>query len=376
MTLHESRIVPVILCGGAGTRLWPASRDARPKPFLPLVGGRSTFAMTLDRVLDPSLFDEPLVIANRNHASLVEEALSIAGTRATLVLEPEARDTAAAIAAAAEIVAARSPDALMLVLAADHLIRDTEGFRETVRRAARGAEAGKIVLFGIRPSMPATGYGYIDPGSPLLEANGITTVAAFVEKPAAAEAVGYIAAGYLWNSGNFMMRASVALDELAEFAPDILAAAAAAVEASVTTGRRMELASWPFGRARKQSFDRAVMEKTRRAAVITADFDWSDLGTWSSIWDSAEKDESGNVALGDVVVLDGHGNYVNADQMQVGIIGLDDIVVVESDGALLIAPRGNADSVKDLVAALKRQTRQPDDATRRLRMVAVTKGAA
>ena len=206
-------VIPVILCGGAGTRLWPASNDATPKPFLPLVDGRSTFDLTLERVSDDSLFAPPLIVANRLHRYLVADAC--AGTPgATILLEPQPRDTAAAIAAAASWASAQDPEAVILILAADHLIRDVDGFAAAIRIARAAAEAGYIVVFGVRPTTPATGYGYIRRGAPVDGIDAVDKVAAFVEKPDVATAERYIAAGYLWNSGNFMMQAATALSEV------------------------------------------------------------------------------------------------------------------------------------------------------------------
>ena len=345
-------IIPVIMCGGAGTRLWPLSRETRPKPLLPLVGGVSTFAATLDRIAEPGLFGPPLVVANRDHRYLLAAALAESGVEGRLLLEPEPRDTTAAIAASTQWIANDDPDAILLFLAADHLIRDVEGFRQTVRAARRAAVEGAIVTFGIRPSYPATGYGYIERAEPLPGIDGVYRVAAFVEKPDAATAERYIAAGYLWNSGNFMMPASLALSELAAHAPDILAATAAAVEDAKVEADGVATLADSFRGARKISFDHAVMEKTSHAAVIEAAFDWSDLGTWGSVWDAADKDEKGNVVTGEVTLVSSSGNYVSSDRPTIGLVGVDDLIVVASDDVVLVAPRAQSDAVKSLVAAI------------------------
>jgi mannose-1-phosphate guanylyltransferase/mannose-6-phosphate isomerase len=343
------RIVPVILCGGAGTRLWPASTDMLPKPFLPLVAGTSTFAATLARVTDP-MFGPPVIMANREHASLVSEAVAKAGIEATVLLEPEGRDTAAAIAAAAEWVANDDPKAVILVLAADHLIRDVAGFRVSVAEAAKAAAAGMIVVFGVEPALPATSYGYIRPGEALDGFPDVDRVAAFVEKPDRATAEHYVESGYLWNSGNFALTAETAVAEIREHAPGVAEAAAAAIAAAKIDGRLVELDAAAFAKAPRISFDHAVMEKTGRAAVVDARFDWSDLGTWSSVWDSADKDETGNAVIGEAVILDSRGSFVSSDRPFVGLLGVDDLMVVASDDAILVAPRDRADSVKELVA--------------------------
>lgn len=340
------------MCGGAGTRLWPLSRETRPKPLLPLVGGVSTFAATLERVAEPGLFGPPLIVANRDHRYLLAAALAEAGVAGRLLLEPEGRDTTAAIAAAAQWVAGDDPDAILLFLAADHLIRDVEGFRRTVRAAHRIAADGAIVTFGIRPTYPATGYGYIERAEALQAGNGIYRVAAFVEKPDAQTAERYIGAGHLWNSGNFMMPASLALSELAAHAPDVLAATAAAVEDAIVEADGAATLGDSFRSARKISFDHAVMEKTSRAAVIDGAFDWSDLGTWGSVWEAGEKDEGQNVVNGEVTLVSASGNYVSSDRPTIGLVGVENLIVVASDDVVLVAPRSQSDAVKSLVAAI------------------------
>ena len=344
-------IVPVILCGGAGTRLWPASRQDLPKPFLPLVDGVSTFAMTLARVADRSVFGAPIVVANVAHRGLVGAALADS-PGAAILLEPVSRDTAAAIAAAAGFAAARDPSAMLLVLAADHVIRDTAGFTATVQTALPAADAGRIVVFGIEPVHPSTGYGYIRPG-PALAEGGANAVAAFVEKPNEARANDLIAEGCFWNSGMFLMRAAVAVAETERHAPEIARAAAAAVAGAVSDGPATLLDADAFAAAPRLSVDFAVMEKTDRAAVVAARFDWSDLGAWSAVWDAAAKDAAGNVVSGDAVLVDARNAYVSTDAQRVGVVGLDDVVVVASDGAVLVTTRARAADVKELVAAIE-----------------------
>ena len=349
-------IVPVILCGGVGTRLWPASRRDLPKPFLPLVDGTSTFAMTLARIADRAVFEPPIVVASHAHRHLLRESLAEAGVGASMLLEPAPRDTAAAIAAAAYFAKRRDPDATLLVLAADHVIRDTAGFVATVQAAVPAAEAGKIVVFGIAPDYPATGYGYIRPGSPL-PGGEVRTVAAFVEKPDAATANELIAAGCLWNSGMFLMRAAVAVAETERHAPEIARAAATAVESAVSDGPLVALSD-AFAAAPRLSVDYAVMEKTDRMAVVAAHFDWSDLGAWSAVWEVAAKDPDGNAVSGDAVLVDTKGAYVSTDARRIGVVGLDDIVVVAADGAVLVTSRARAGEVKELVAAIDARPEQ------------------
>jgi len=347
------RIYPVILSGGAGTRLWPASNDAVPKPFLALIGETSTFAATVARVTHDALFAAPIVVANRDHRFLINESLDAAGVEGTIILEPEPRDTTAAIAAAATWIADHAPrDAIMLVLAADHLIRNAAGFHATAMLASEAARQGGIVVFGIEPTEPATSYGYIRRGEAMAGKNGIHRVAAFVEKPVRATAEKYVAEGYLWNSGNFTMSVATALSELKRHAPDVLEAAVAAVAGARIEGKVVALAADSFARAPRISFDHAVMEKTDGAAVVAAQFDWSDLGTWHSVWDAAEKDEAGNAVVGEAVVVGARGNFISTDRPLVGLVGVEDMVVVASDDAVLVAPRQKSESVKQLVGAL------------------------
>jgi mannose-1-phosphate guanylyltransferase/mannose-6-phosphate isomerase len=343
-------ITPVILVGGAGMRLWPASTDARPKPFLPLANGTSTFDATLDRVADRSLFNEPLIVANNAHRALVESALARRGVQARLLLEPVGRDTAGAIAAAAAFVAAGQPDDVLLILSADHVIADKAGFTGAVRLAAPAVEAGRIVVFGVTPDHPSTGFGYIKPGAPF--SDGVYEVAAFREKPDTATAADYVGSGYLWNSGYFMLTAATALAELALNAPDVVRAAGRAVADSARDGDVFLLDAEAFSSAPRISFDYAVMEKTARAAVVAARFDWSDLGTWAAVYDTAQKDAAGNVVSGEVLIADTTGSYVTTDRAVVGVLGLHDMVVVASDNQVLVAPRDRVGEVKALVGRL------------------------
>jgi mannose-1-phosphate guanylyltransferase/mannose-6-phosphate isomerase len=345
-------IVPVILCGGAGTRLWPASRVDTPKPFLPLVDGESTFALTLARIGDRGRFAEPVVMASADHDHLVVAALAKAGVKATILLEPVGRDTAAAVAAAAAYIAGKDANATLLVLAADHVISDTAGFAATVAEALPAAESGRIVVFGIKPHEPSTAFGYIKVGAPIGK-DATKAVVAFIEKPDAKKAAELVAAGYLWNSGIFLLRASTALAEIAAHAPEIGKAAHAAVAASTVKGSTATLSHDHFSASPQLSFDYAVMEKTKLAAVVEAKFDWSDLGTWSSVWDAAKKDGVGNVVTGDATVVDSRNVYVSTDRDTVGVVGVDDIVVVAADGSVLVTTRERAGSVKDLVAAIQ-----------------------
>jgi mannose-1-phosphate guanylyltransferase/mannose-6-phosphate isomerase len=350
--MPSSLVVPVILAGGTGTRLWPVSRDTMPKQFLPLVGDRSTFQQALARVSDKDLFAPPIVMTSEGFRFFARRQAQEMGLDPTVVLEPMRRDSAAAIAAAATIACQRNPAAIVLTLAADHVILDPELFRAACLAGRDAARDGHIVTFGICPSEPKTGYGYIRPGAALGHA-GVNAVAAFVEKPDAATAARYVADGYLWNSGNFMFRADVLLDELARCAPAVAQAAAAAVEAAASDLGFVRLDAEAFGRAPQTSIDYALMERTDRAAVVEGRFRWSDIGNWAAIFDIAERDAAGNATKGPAVMVDARDCLVHAEEVLTAVVGAKDLVVVASPDAVLVVPRERAEAVKDLVAALK-----------------------
>ena len=351
-------VIPVLMCGGAGTRLWPVSRESMPKQFVPLVGDRSTFQQTLLRVADATLFARPIVITNTDFRFVVAEQLRELGVQADTVLEPARRDSGPAVAVAAALAASREPAALVLVLAADHVVRNPDEFINVCRSAAAAAAAGRIVTFGIKPSAPATSYGYIRPGAKL---NGGATLAvqAFVEKPDAATAARYMADKYLWNSGNFMFRADVMLDEITRFEPAMAEAARAAVAEMTQDLDFFRLAPEPFGRAPRKSIDYAVMERTRLAAVVQADMGWSDVGSWDAVWDNLERDDAGNAVAGTAIVLDSGNSLVRSDDgILTAVVGVDNVVVVATGDAVLVASRDKAENVKTLVEQLKAQNRR------------------
>jgi len=343
-----STIHPVILCGGSGTRLWPLSRALHPKQLLALAGTTSLLQETLARVTDPARFARPHLLCNERHRFQIAEQLREVGIdAAAIVLEPAARNTAPAVAAGALILAANEPDALMLVLPSDHVIRDAHGFQAAVACAAEAAAAGALVTFGIAPDGPETGYGYIERGAALTGVDGAYSVARFVEKPDAEAAAAMIAkGGHFWNSGMFLFRASRYLEELAAHAPAMLAA----VEAAVAKGRdehdfyRLDAAAYEASPS--DSIDYAVMEKTKDAAVVPADFGWSDVGAWSTLWEIGDKDGNGNVILGDVVAQDATRSYLRSDGPLVAAIGVEDIVIVATGDAVLVAPRDRVQDVK------------------------------
>jgi mannose-1-phosphate guanylyltransferase / mannose-6-phosphate isomerase len=344
-------IIPLIMCGGAGTRLWPASRENRPKQFLPLFGPLSTFQETLGRVADAALFGRPIVITNAQYRFLVAEQLTAAGAEADVILEPVRRDSGPAIAAGAAYALARDKDAVIVALAADHVITDPAAFAKACRIAADAATEDRIVMFGVEPDRPATEYGYVRIGSGI--GPGVFAIERFVEKPNAEAAARYVAEGYLWNSGNFVFRAGFLLDEFRRFEPDSAMAITTAVE---TAGRDLgfiTLDAAAFARAGAKSIDYAVMERTERAAVVPASYGWSDVGSWQTVWQLSAPDAAGNAASGPAVFVDASGSYIASDRQLVALLGLENVVVVATDDAVLVARRENGDGLRRIVGRLK-----------------------
>jgi len=343
-------IIPLVMCGGAGTRLWPASREGRPKQFLRLFGPFSTFQETIRRLADRELFARPIVITNAQYRFLVAEQLHEIGAEADILLEPMRRDSGPAIAAGTVFAQRRGGDPLMLAVAADHVVTDVAAFSFACR-IGRDAPGDSIVTFGIRPDRPATEYGYIRPGNAI--AADLFAVEKFVEKPDAAAAKRYIGDGYLWNSGNFMFRAGAFLDEYRAFEPDIVAAVTAAVDGAGRDLGFVTLAAEPFGHARAVSVDYAVMERTTRAAVIPVSYQWSDVGSWQAVWDLTQHDTAGNAAHDKAVFVDATNSFVASDKALVALFGVQDLVVVASEDAVLVARRSDTNEMKRLVEQLK-----------------------
>lgn len=344
------KIVPVVMCGGAGTRLWPVSRDTMPKQFMPLLGEVSTFQRIMRLLSDISVFECPIVVTNAEYRFTVLDQLQAIGINAQIVLEPTRRDSAAAVATATQLALAADEQALVGVFAADHVVQDGTLFVETCRQAGEVAAEGRIVTIGIPPTHPAVGYGYICPGEPLNET--ARAVAAFVEKPDAARAAQYVLDGYFWNSGNFIFNAATMKAELEAFVPDVISAVVEAVAKAQTDLDFLVLDAAAFGRAKKISIDYAVMERTGRAAVMPGYFGWSDVGGWAAVWDLSEKDVDGNVIEGRGYVIEGANNLIRSEDALVAVIGLDDIVVVSTRDAVLVTPKARADKVKDMVALI------------------------
>jgi len=345
------KIVPLIMCGGAGTRLWPASREVCPKQFLPLFGPRSTFQDTIKRVSEPTLFDRPIIITNAAYRFMVQEQLAEIGLDADILLEPMRRDSGPAIAAGAAFAKTRGDDAVVLALAADHVVRDSEAFVAACREGLAAAEAGRIVTFGVKPERAATEYGYISPGDAV--SGKVHAVKKFVEKPDPATAAEYVKAGYFWNSGNFMFRAAVLLDEYRKFDAESVQAVTDAVAKAGRDLGFVTLDATAFGSAKAISIDYAVMEKTSRAAVVPVACGWSDVGSWRAVWELSDKDSLGNAAQGTAVFEDSSNCNVSTDRALVALEGVDDLVVVATQDAVLVSRQNDASGLKRLVARLK-----------------------
>jgi mannose-1-phosphate guanylyltransferase/mannose-6-phosphate isomerase len=349
-------IVPVLLSGGSGTRLWPLSRETHPKQFLPLVGERSLLQATWLRLPGLQGLRPPLVVANEEHRFMVAEQLRQVEARpAALILEPMGRNTAPAIAVAALQAMAEGDDPLLLVLPSDHLIGDEAGFRAAVELARGAAEQGALLTFGIVPDRPETGFGYIKSGT---GDSPVRVVERFVEKPDLAHAQAYVASGdYAWNSGMFLFRASRYLAELGSHQPAMLAQAKLAWERAARDVDFLRLDRAAFADCPADSIDYAVMEKTDAAAVLNIDVGWSDIGSWSALWEIAEQDGEGNAHRGEVIAFDCRNTLAWGGKRLVGLLGLHDVIVVDTDDALLVAARDRVQQVKDIVARLKAEGR-------------------
>jgi mannose-1-phosphate guanylyltransferase / mannose-6-phosphate isomerase len=342
------------MCGGAGTRLWPASRERWPKQFLKLFGPLSMFQDTVRRVSAPDIFTRPIVVTNAQYRFLVAEQLAAIGAEADILLEPVRRDSGPAIVAGATFALARGDDPVVVALAADHVVSDSGAFAKVCAVAGDTAQHDQIVMFGVQPTRPATEYGYIRPGAAIRP--GVFAIEKFVEKPNAEAAARYVADGYLWNSGNFVFRAGFLLEEYRRFEPQSAAAVAAAVEAAGTDLGFVTLAAEAFAGATAKSIDYALMERTARAAVMPVSYGWSDVGSWQAVWELSERDAAGNAARGTAVFVDSRGSCVASEKQAVALLGVDDVVVVTTDDAVLVARRGDGDGLRRVVAELKEVT--------------------
>lgn len=349
-------IVPVILCGGAGTRLWPLSRSLYPKQLVSFQEEQTLLQSTARRVAGQG-FSRPLIVANEEYRFLVADQLEEIGAKpAAILLEPQGRNTAPAIALAANWIVREDPEALMLVMPSDHVIGDAEAFLSAVRAGASAAQAGALVTFGAQARSPETGYGYIEAGSADGSAENVLTVERFVEKPDAETARTYVASGrHYWNCGIFLFRADIYLEELTRDEPAVEAATTRAMAEAALDGAFVRPSAEAFAQAPSISIDYAVMERTSRARVVPVDMAWSDVGSWNSLWEIAPKDAVGNAVSGDAVTIDTEGSLIRSEgDFTIATVGIKDLVVVGTRDAVLILPRDRAQDTRLVVEELKR----------------------
>lgn len=353
------KISPVILSGGSGTRLWPMSRESYPKQLLPLVSDRSMLQETAARAHNSGRFGPPIVVCNSEHRFIVAQQLqAIDQPPKAILLEPIGRNTAPAAAVAALTVARDNEDGLILLLPSDHSISDTLAFQSAVSTAAEAAMDGALVTFGIKPTSAETGYGYIHRGPPIKGHSGCYSVAEFIEKPDHATASGFLAqGGYDWNSGMFLFKASSYLEELERLEPEIITHCRAALDQGEKDLDFIRLAEEPFSQCTTKSIDYAVMEHTDRAAIVPADIGWNDVGSWTALWDEGAKDGSDNVIVGDVLALESVQSYLRSEGPLIAALGVENLVVVATSDAILIAPKDRAQDVRTMVDALKSRGR-------------------
>lgn len=342
-------ILPVVLCGGTGTRLWPVSREGMAKQLLPIIGNETMLQMTLHRVKAED-FADPMVIGAHAVRFTIRDQVETVAPKARVVIEPERRDTLAAVLLAATIAATENPDAVLAVMPSDHLIRDAEAFLSAIRTAAASVRVAGIAVIGVLPTAPATGYGYIKPGASADD--GTFTVQRFVEKPDEARARQLIDEGCLWNAGVFCFRAAWLIEALREVDPQAVDLAALSVKEM-----KQDLGMWvpgaTFAQIRSISFDHGFMEKTADAHVVPGNFHWSDVGDWAAVWAESDKDGAGNAIRGDGFALDARDNLIHSESRLVCAVGVEGLAIVETPDAIMVAPRGRAQDVKELVGALK-----------------------
>jgi len=345
-------LIPIILSGGAGTRLWPVSREAHPKPFMRIGGGKSLLTQTHERALAVAGNTAPLIVTNREYYFLSRDELAEQEIKPHYLLEPVGRNTAPAIALAAMWAMQQKNDACLLVLPADHLIKDTPSFYASVKHAEALAKDGFLVLFGIKPKAPETGFGYIEMGESVSQHANV--VQRFVEKPDAVTAAGYLEQGnYVWNSGMFCFKASAILEAFSTYHPQLLQAATSVWEDIKAEGDKMELPA-AFSALENISIDYAVMEKAKNIAVIPGDFDWSDIGAWSAVADAIPADEAGNTSNAcENIVIDSRNTHIETKDRLVAVIGVDNLLVIDTPDALLVADKSKSQEVRQVVSRLK-----------------------
>jgi mannose-1-phosphate guanylyltransferase/mannose-6-phosphate isomerase len=352
------KIHPVVLAGGSGTRLWPMSREALPKQFIPLLGEQSPFQATIDRLPRTADIQPLTIVTHVDHQFLVRDQLKPLGRELrAMYLEPAGRNTAPALALVAYEIAREDPDAVLLCLPSDHDIPDHEAFAEAIERAQGAAALGRLVVFGVEARWPETGYGYIERGAPI-EARGCYAVESFVEKPELEMARRLVASGrHYWNSGIFFFPAKTYLEELERLQPELAAAVQETLAATVVKGDCRAIDAAAFAKCKSVSVDFAVLERTNQVAMVPATFRWSDIGSWDALWERSEHDARNNAVQGDVKLHDVSGSYINAQHRLVVGIGLRDTVVIETPDALLIANRGSTQRVREVVEQLRSEGR-------------------
>jgi mannose-1-phosphate guanylyltransferase/mannose-6-phosphate isomerase len=353
--MAASKIWPVILSGGSGTRLWPMSRSLYPKQLLPLTAADTMLQATARRTPAGADFHSPLVVAGEDHRFLIKGQLeSVKLSAAAILLEPEGRNTAPAVAIAALHLLNLDAGALMLVMPSDHVIADVSAFHTAIAAARSTAQAGKFVTFGIAPNAPETGYGYIEMAD-AIDGSAVHHVARFVEKPDAATAASYLASDkYVWNGGIFFFSARAYLDALAALAPDILSACTAAMASAKTDGLFIRPDAAAFATTPNISIDYAVMEKTKEVAVVPVSMGWSDVGSWAALWEIGSKDSNGNANIGDVIAVDSRNNLMRVEGgPAIATVGVEDLIIVSTPDAVMVAPKNRAQDVKKIVDTLK-----------------------
>ncbi len=360
-----NNLTPVVLCGGSGTRMWPLSRSNYPKQFLNLIDeGYSTFQTTLMRM--PETCEPAILVCNESHRFILAEQMAkIDHTAKNIILEPQCKNTAAAITLAALTASQNGENPILFVTPADHLIKGEANFHHILQKAVKLAENDTLVTIGVTPDHAETGYGYIQQGSEI--SKGCFDVDYFIEKPDYQTAKGFLEEGsYLWNSGMFVFKASVFLEEISKFAPDIIDCCAKSLLENQDETIFTRLNETIFNQCPADSIDYAVMEKTQKAAVVTLDSQWSDIGSWSSVWELAEKDGDGNHCHGDVICQNSHNNFVHSSNRLVSLVGVEDVVIVETPDAILVANRNQVQDIKGIVNELKSKHRKEHETHRKV----------
>lgn len=345
-------IIPVILSGGSGTRLWPLSTRRSPKQFHRLTGDHTCFQETVLRVAGLNDLHDPIIVCGQRHVGDVEQQMNEVGLTPTILVEPSPRNTAPAIGAACLQAIAIDPEAVVLVLPSDHVIGSPQTFRETIEEAVPTAESGRLVTFGVVPTHPATGYGYIQSGEPVDGSGPGRTVQRFVEKPDASAAASYVISGYLWNAGIFLFRAQTFLNEFTAQQPAMARQTASAFVNATWQSQTASLDGVSWDTIEGTSIDYAVMEQTALGAVVSLDCGWSDVGSWNTLHELTPQDENGNVRIGEVSTTDVTGSYLRAATKPIVAIGVSDLIVVETPDAILVMKRDDAERVKDVAQAL------------------------